>query len=234
MGLSMNGTALAVNVADSPSLAPPAAFSFSAWVIHFGTHFNDHGVIYCKTNPVFGAFDFGPFWQIGVGPTVPRKLALFVGGTAPFAFHISTGDVPTILDYQHIASTFDGTTVRHYINGQLDSTIGGISGVPNNPAFGPQIGNRPDLVGFNFEGAIEDLRFYGRALSGAEVATLHATQGRDGIVAGLRARWPMQGEIGVVPPAGTIEDISGNANQGTQTGGVVYLRSRTLISKRPA
>ncbi len=71
--------------------------------------------------------------------------------------------------WQRVAVTYDGTTVRFYINGQLDSY---------QPAAALQFGvdNEPLTIGADlpgaaeyFQGTIFDARVYGRALSSAEI-----------------------------------------------------------------
>ncbi len=75
-------------------------------------------------------------------------------------------------EWAHAAVTYDGTSVRFYLNGVLDLNQPGVVlrfGVVNEPLF---LG--ADFPGGDeyFNGTIRDARVYGRALSGSEIAAL--------------------------------------------------------------
>jgi len=83
----------------------------------------------------------------------------------------STGKLTTNQWY-HLAITYDGATLRFYLNGQLDANQASVElhfGVVDEPLT---IG--ADLPGGDeyFNGTIREARLYGRALSGAEINTL--------------------------------------------------------------
>jgi hypothetical protein len=73
-------------------------------------------------------------------------------------------------DWVHLAATYDGDTIRLYVDGELEASADGPSSVgTNNDPLG--IGAGAD--GFRpLEGALDDARIYDRALSGAEIAAL--------------------------------------------------------------
>jgi hypothetical protein len=75
-------------------------------------------------------------------------------------------------EWAHAAVTYDGTSVRFYLNGVLDLNQPGVAlrfGVVNEPLF---LG--ADFPGGDeyFNGTIRDARVYGRALTGTEIAAL--------------------------------------------------------------
>jgi GH43 family beta-xylosidase len=75
-------------------------------------------------------------------------------------------------EWAHAAVTYDGTSVRFYLNGVLDLNQPGVAlrfGVVNEPLF---LG--ADFPGGDefFNGTIRDARVYGRALPGSEIAAL--------------------------------------------------------------
>ena len=77
--------------------------------------------------------------------------------------------------WQHLAITWDGTTVRYYLDGQADGTASYIGSLPQNDRdLG--LGARP---GGYLKGALDDVRVYDRALSAAEVVQLSSTGGPD-------------------------------------------------------
>jgi len=67
-------------------------------------------------------------------------------------------------------------------------------------------------------GYMGDARIYDRALTDAEISTIHACNGADGIVDGLVARWPLNDVAPVAPPpagAGDLKDHTPNALHAT-------------------
>ena len=86
---------------------------------------------------------------------------------------------PTALEegvWQHVAATWDGSTVTFYYNGLLDgsSEFSGLL-VPNNDDLG--LGARPAMPFeggpvFHFDGALDELYLYDRVLSATEIADL--------------------------------------------------------------
>ena len=86
------------------------------------------------------------------------------------------GDTPlTEGVWQHVAVTWDGTTVRYYLDGQADGDAAYVGSLPENDRD-PGLGARP---GGYLKGALDDVRIYDRALSAAEVAQLSSAGGAD-------------------------------------------------------
>jgi hypothetical protein len=58
-----------------------------------------------------------------------------------------------------------------YLNGQLDDAtlVGTVTSTQRNSTANVNIGRRPTGNNFNFNGRIDDVRIYGRALSQAEI-----------------------------------------------------------------
>jgi prepilin-type N-terminal cleavage/methylation domain-containing protein len=78
------------------------------------------------------------------------------------------------LDWQHIVFTYDGTSVKGYRNGAqtITPSIQSISFTSSaNPLF---IGSFPaNALANRFQGTIDDVRLYNRALTDSEIATLY-------------------------------------------------------------
>src|SRR5207244_8606602 len=71
--------------------------------------------------------------------------------------------------WTHLAATFDGATVRLYVNGA--EAVSQAQTAPLTPTPGTlQIG-ADSYTGENFAGRIDEVRIYNRALSAAEVQT---------------------------------------------------------------
>ncbi|NBC11429.1 MAG: hypothetical protein GVY24_06790 [Planctomycetes bacterium] len=77
--------------------------------------------------------------------------------------------------WYHLAATWDGQTARLYVNGQPDNGNGeshhGPIGTDDRPIY---IGGRSGAAGYDrFDGRIDDVRFYNRAISAAEVKVMY-------------------------------------------------------------
>ncbi len=115
-------------------------------------------------------------WSLNVEGTDNWALQVASSGTANVSLL-----VPGILTGQwiHVAGVYDpadiaGPIMRFYTNGALAGEL--LDGVPaeqHNSSLGVAIGNR-SVSGTPFDGKIDDVRIYARALSGAEIAVLAA------------------------------------------------------------
>ena len=83
-----------------------------------------------------------------------------------------------------------------------------------------------------FEGRIEDCRYYGRDLSAAEILTMFTCAGIDGIAA--NDRWMLdEAQPGVaISGAGVIKDLGGGQNNGTTEGTNITGADGILRSRR--
>ena len=139
----------------------------------------------------------------------------------------STGTI-NLNGWQHIAFTYDGANVRFYFNGTLDSS----------PAFSTSLlttaGQRFVLGNVNltstdnnFQGYLDDVRIYNRALSGDEIKRLYrigatlkintdVSRDNPDLNSGLVGYWSFDGkDMANI----TAYDRSGNSNNGTLTNG---------------
>ena len=116
-----------------------------------------------------------------------------------------TGSSPVVEGvWQHLAVTWDGTTVRYYKNGVADGSDpfpGPISTNGDNVGLGA----RPSLIAnggptFHLAGAIDDVRVYSRGLSAAEVANLFTSTVTD-IVPPVRSNPAPDGVVASAPVA---------------------------------
>ena len=77
----------------------------------------------------------------------------------------------------HVASTYDGSTLRVYINGVLDTTLAVTGRTCSNAeplAIGAKNKTSAGLIEAYFDGRIDDFRIYSRALSAAEIKAVRA------------------------------------------------------------
>ena len=141
--------------------------------------------------------------------------------------------VPNSNDWCHVAYTFDGTTHKLYINGQFANSAttaqqaGTITAVYVNGYPG---GGSNETGPF----AVDDISYFSRELSAAEVLTAYTTGGdRDGLVYGRTASFLCnEGVIGTV--ASNVTDLSGLLNNLTPIGaatGVNFTYSVSPINR---
>jgi large repetitive protein len=87
----------------------------------------------------------------------------------------STTSYPTDgTSWMHVVATYDGATIRLYINGEQEAVKSGPASIASND-FDLGIGGEPTgepTAGRGFTGALDDVRLYSRALSAATVAQL--------------------------------------------------------------
>ena len=130
--------------------------------------------------------------------------------------------------WSHLAGTYDGATLRLYVNGtQVSAT--GATGLISATASPLMIGGNSVWNEF-FAGTIDDVRIYNRALSPAEIGadmTAAVTTGgtADTIPPKVLTTFPLGGTMGVsqaIAPSATFSEIM---NAATITAATVTLRS---------
>jgi hypothetical protein len=117
--------------------------------------------------------------------------------------------------WSHIVGVVNvaGDLLQVYINGVLSastaSAFGPVTFSATNSKNG-RVGADDPGTGQFFDGRIEDYRMYDRALSLAEVQTIYASRGTDGICNGLVQSWRLnEGAPGVAAVGvGTVKDSS--------------------------
>ena len=136
----------------------PAAFTFAAWlrprVAHMGTAFG-------RTRE--GATTTGNMWEIWVDVSPAWNIAVRAGRrTGPSM----TGQ------WHHYAGTYNGTTFNGYVDGVLDGSSSIAIGAYTSDDLAIGCDLNLGAFGQRFDGAIDDVRLYDRALAPAEIAAL--------------------------------------------------------------
>jgi hypothetical protein len=156
--LSFNGTNALVTVADANVLDLTTAMTLEAWV-NPATLSNWRTIMLKEST---GGLAYGLYAHDGSRPAAYIHVgANDVGrqGTATLAANTWT----------HVAATYDGTTLRLYINGvQVSSSA--VSGSMLTTTGALRIGGNGPW-GEYFSGLIDEVRVYSRVLTAAEITT---------------------------------------------------------------
>jgi len=93
-------------------------------------------------------------------------------------FQVFTSQSVALNQWSHVAMTYDGSAVKMYLNGQLlgSASASGAIANSNNATTCPMIGNEPtgcsvDTSGFSWQGKIDEVQIFNRALSLVEIQT---------------------------------------------------------------
>ncbi len=163
--LSFNGSNSWVTVADSNSLDLTTGMTVEAWVNPSALGAAYRTVVFKEQtgNEVFSLYGA----QSGSGQ-VPTGEA-FIGG-----YKNASGTSALALNsWTHLAESYDGSSLRLYVNGTLVATTAAPGALTvSNGAL--RIGGN-NIWGEYFAGLIDEVRVYNRALSAAEIQTDMAT-----------------------------------------------------------
>jgi Concanavalin A-like lectin/glucanases superfamily/Bacterial Ig-like domain/Bacterial Ig domain len=156
--LSFNGTN---NYVDLPSLGTfyQSGFTFEAWVQKQSATKNDVGILGTWTGSGGGP-------MLWVDHLATRYHLTMNSGMSNY---LDSGQNPVAGQWQHLAATYDGTTARFYIDGTQVASRSVSYSIGNSDTW--RIGAYGSPVGGFFDGSIDDVRIYNRALSATEVQT---------------------------------------------------------------
>jgi hypothetical protein len=193
-----------VEVTDNPSLNLTAGVTIEGW-LRMDTR-TSYSVITMKSQPVTFAGGYGLVANVD-NTSYQFYMDGWGSGLVETTTTINTGV------WYHIAGIYDGSQVKIYVNGVLNATLN-YSGPVNTSAENLFIGGDPG--GYNFIGAIDNLRIWDRGLSQAEIqANMNCEITATGT--GLLANYYFnQGQSGSDNTAiTTLTDASGLGNDGS-------------------
>jgi hypothetical protein len=155
--LSFNGSSSWVTVADANDLDFAGAFTLEAWVkpTALGTAWR---------TVVFKERPGGTVYSLYANQDTGRPVAQIWLGSERNA--LGTAALP-LNTWTHLASTYDGSALRLYVNGTLASSTA-VSGLLAASAGPLRIGGNSVWPEW-FAGAIDEVRAYNRALAASEI-----------------------------------------------------------------
>ncbi len=155
--LSFNGTSNRVDVPDSASLDLTNAMTLEAWVRPSANGGWRTAIL--KERGGAGHV-YALYASDGIGPTGEAFIGnAYSGAPAGTGLPLNT--------WSHIASTYDGTTLRLYVNGTQVASKG-VEGAMTPTTSPLRIGGNA-IWGEYFAGQIDEVRIYNRALSATEI-----------------------------------------------------------------
>jgi len=188
-----------INIPHATDLAMSNAFTLEAWVypIGFKSNYYEGTILSKETNASGYALDIGGNGQ--------GRLVIYSGGWKEAV--IPVGSI-VLNKWQHFAGVYDGSTIKVYVNGVLKSstTAGALT-----PSTGPlYIGETSGWDGREFNGGIDEIRIWNKALSITEIADYKDFR-RVGTESGLVAYYRLNEGI----DSTVINDWTGNKHNGT-------------------
>lgn len=168
--LSFNGTSSYVDLGNPSTLQLTGSMTIEAWV-KAAANPADDGQIVAKSDSSSG-------WQFKTTPdSGPEMFGVALLNSSGARAKIFSKTVRSLNTWYHVAGVYDvsAKTLNIYVNGVLDSGTaqGTVFSANVNPSVNVNIGRRTG--GFYFNGVIDEVRIYNRALSQSEIQNDMAT-----------------------------------------------------------
>ncbi len=212
--LQFNGVNQSVQVPDSASLRQTNRITIEAWIRRAATGVQ-HSIVEkygCTAGQGGYALRVTSADKLLFGTRDDCNNGSSVVGLASIPANVWT----------HVAGSWDGTTLRVFINGVQDNSLAST----RNPKAGNtslRIGERGN-GGTSFNGLIDEVRLWSVARTAAELAAIRTTC-LAGNEAGLVANWRLDDGAGAA-----ATDLTANANTGTLVNGPAWISTPDPIS----
>ena len=219
--LSLDGSSDYAVVPDDATLDLTDGMTLAAWIKPEAT----------GTQQIINKVDGSSGFELFLSSNSPDYVNVQLNGSATYKIN-STSMFPTDgTTWMHVAATYDGLDLKLFINGlQEGPTISGQGSINTNSA---DVGIGADDSGNEkFQGALDDVRIYNRALSNSEIQDL-ATAPNTNVLAGY---WPLDtgsgsniidgssyGNDGSILGSGTATWVQGIHNNAVRLDGFTYI-----------
>lgn len=169
-GLNFDGSDDTINFGDVGAFEGLTNFSFGGW-FKFTSTPNGIETLGGKFN---GNTVNGPFYLAYSTISEAFLMTTCAPNNVTCANAIYGGVLPTSINdgkWHHLMATYDGANTRIYFDGAIGGTVGSLTGATVDSAVAFTLGSSA-AVNDNFPGMLDDMRFYNRTLSQAEIRNL--------------------------------------------------------------
>lgn len=213
----VGNTGNVVTVTDTAALQLTTGFTVSAWAYLESRGGDTFKTIVCKGTTSAGG---NRNYMLALNTTNLLLLSGYEssGGTNQFA---TGARVVPLHQWVHLLVTWDGTNVQCYQDGVADGSPLAASLTPLTTGGNLVFGTTTGQTAQEWDGLIDSVRIYSRALSATEISNLYSL----GVVptSQLVGEWMLNEGTG-----STAVDSSGNANNGTITGATYTSQVRSI------
>jgi hypothetical protein len=165
---NFNGTSNEISMPDTAALSPTSLITVTAWARTETVPPNVYGIVSKDVS-------------VGIG-NPPYDLEFVTGGAPLFrvvnpsnvAGNVTCAGVTAAINtWYFLAGTYDGTTVRMYVNGTACSNTASLTGGIADTTGLLRIGQQKNGNNRWFDGDIDDVRVYNRVLTPTEIQTIY-------------------------------------------------------------
>ncbi|MEX0774571.1 MAG: LamG-like jellyroll fold domain-containing protein [Phycisphaeraceae bacterium] len=164
--IQFDGTNDYVIASNSTDLAFSGAMTVAAWAKSDTANWNTYGMLVSRRS------------QFILHPASGGKVLQFyvyIGGQAKgVAYDLATDSID-LTQWHHYAGTYDGSSLKLYVDGQLKATVSQ-TGTMDSTTNSAYIGRDSTMARY-FDGAIDEVRLYNTALNANDIAQLAGTAG---------------------------------------------------------
>ncbi|WP_211360494.1 carboxypeptidase regulatory-like domain-containing protein [Geobacter argillaceus] len=140
---------------------PNNAFTVEGWVKASGTGAGGINII---------AGGAGAWADYGIGLINDQLMATTVNKNTQVGYYAKSGSTVQTGTWYHVAGTYDGNWLKLYVNGELKNTVYA-EWVQNNGSVDFWLGGGQCCSNYNYNGLLDDIALYNRALSASEVTS---------------------------------------------------------------
>ena len=206
------GTSAQITVPDNANQNGGSNLTVEAWINpislpHGGT------ILQKRTSGNSGGYVLEATQPTGGGQPNGLQFVIMIGGVYQT---LNPANIVTTNAWQHVAATYDGAFMRIYVNGVEVANRPQTGAIDNVAA--PILIGRNAVAGIGFQGGIDEIGLYNRALSATEIQSISN--------AGLGGKYKAQSTVPAniaawYPGDGDANDLQAG-NNGTLQGGATY------------
>jgi hypothetical protein len=170
-GRSFNGTSDKIAIADNAVLRLTTAFTIAAWVKPGALPAASSLMVLVEKDDTSGNANYSLTIDNAGNCASGPSWSIWFQNAAAAAFTNCFPTTITVGTWYHVVGTWDNTNLKLYTNGVLQSTVNQAGKVPTTGTGVLMIGNEAGNA-FWYNGALDEVRVYNRALTASEVRSL--------------------------------------------------------------